>query len=86
MALDVTNSEQAGDLAKAVAAIIAAVESSDPPAFLLLGPDALMAYRYIADRRAIEQPGNELGTLLTRPAFEVLEQPWRLDVLVVLLC
>jgi NAD(P)-dependent dehydrogenase (short-subunit alcohol dehydrogenase family) len=45
---------QAGDPAKAGAAIIAAVESSEPPAFLLLGPDALAAYRYIADGRANE--------------------------------
>ena len=35
---------QAGDPAKAGAAIIAAVESDQPPAFLLLGPDALAAY------------------------------------------
>ena len=43
-----------GDPAKAGAAIIAAVESGEPPAFLLLGPDALAAYRYIADGRANE--------------------------------
>ena len=41
---------QAGDPAKAGAAIIAAVESSEPPAFLLLGPDALTAFRHIAER------------------------------------
>jgi hypothetical protein len=45
---------QAGDPAKAGTAIIKAVESSEPPAFLLLGPDALAAYRYIADGRAKE--------------------------------
>ena len=45
---------QPGDPAKAGAAIITAVESSEPPAFLLLGPDALGAYRYIADARANE--------------------------------
>ena len=45
---------QAGDPAKAGAAIIAAVESNEPPAFLLLGPDALAAYRYIAEGRANE--------------------------------
>ena len=45
---------QAGDPAKAAAAIIAAVESGDPPGFLLLGPDALAAYRYVADTRAGE--------------------------------
>jgi NAD(P)-dependent dehydrogenase (short-subunit alcohol dehydrogenase family) len=51
---DTMDGTQAGDPAKAGAAIIAAVESSDPPAFLLLGPDALAAYRYIADGRANE--------------------------------
>jgi hypothetical protein len=45
---------QPGDPAKAGAAIIAAVESPEPPAFLLLGADALAAYRYIADGRAKE--------------------------------
>lgn len=45
---------QPGDPAKAGNAIIAAVESPDPPAFLLLGPDALAAYRYAADARAAE--------------------------------
>jgi hypothetical protein len=28
------------------------VESPEPPAFLLLGADALAAYRYVADGRA----------------------------------
>ncbi|MFZ1175179.1 MAG: oxidoreductase, partial [Mycobacterium sp.] len=51
---DNMHGNQAGDPAKAGAAIIAAVESPEPPAFLLLGPDALAAYRYIADRRANE--------------------------------
>ena len=46
--------DQAGDPAKAGAAIIAAVESTEPPGFLLLGPDALAGYRYIAERRANE--------------------------------
>lgn len=45
---------QAGDPAKAATAIIAAVESSDPPGFLLLGPDALAIYRHVADARAAE--------------------------------
>ena len=53
---DTMHGNQAGDPAKAGAAIIAAVESSEPPAFLLLGPDALAAYRYLAERRA-----NEIG-------------------------
>jgi NAD(P)-dependent dehydrogenase (short-subunit alcohol dehydrogenase family) len=51
---DTMDGTQAGDPAKAGAAIITAVESSEPPAFLLLGPDALAAYRYIADARANE--------------------------------
>jgi NAD(P)-dependent dehydrogenase (short-subunit alcohol dehydrogenase family) len=51
---DTMHGNQAGDPAKASAAIIAAVESSEPPAFLLLGPDALALYRYIADGRASE--------------------------------
>jgi NAD(P)-dependent dehydrogenase (short-subunit alcohol dehydrogenase family) len=51
---DTMHGNQAGDPAKAGAAIIAAVESAEPPAFLLLGADALAAYRYIADGRASE--------------------------------
>jgi NAD(P)-dependent dehydrogenase (short-subunit alcohol dehydrogenase family) len=51
---DTMDGTQAGDPAKAGSAIIEAVESSEPPAFLLLGPDALDAYRYIADTRASE--------------------------------
>jgi NAD(P)-dependent dehydrogenase (short-subunit alcohol dehydrogenase family) len=53
---DTMHGNQAGDPAKAGAAIIAAVESAEPPAFLLLGPDALGLYRYIGERRA-----NEIG-------------------------
>ena len=51
---DTMDGNQAGDPAKAAAAIITAVDSSDPPGFLLLSPDALAAYRYIADGRANE--------------------------------
>ncbi len=51
---DTMHGNQPGDPAKAGAAIIAAVESGLPPAFLLLGPDALAAYRYIAEARADE--------------------------------
>src|SRR6185312_10867856 len=51
---DTMDGNQAGDPAKAGAAIVAAVETDDPPGFLLLGPDALAAYRYIADERAKE--------------------------------
>jgi NAD(P)-dependent dehydrogenase (short-subunit alcohol dehydrogenase family) len=51
---DTMDGNQAGDPAKAGAAIIAAAESSEPPALLLLGLDALAAYRYIAETRADE--------------------------------
>jgi hypothetical protein len=51
---DTMDGSQAGDPVKAGAAIITAVESSEPPAFLLLGPDALFAFRHIAERRAKE--------------------------------
>jgi NAD(P)-dependent dehydrogenase (short-subunit alcohol dehydrogenase family) len=51
---DTMHGNQAGDPAKAGAAIIAAVESTEPPAFLLLGPDALVAYRHVAEGRANE--------------------------------
>lgn len=51
---DTMHGNQPGDPAKAGKAIIAAVESPEPPAFLLLGPDALAAYRYKADARATE--------------------------------
>lgn len=51
---DTMHGNQPGDPAKAGEAIIAAVESPEPPAFLLLGPDALAAYRYKADARAAE--------------------------------
>jgi NAD(P)-dependent dehydrogenase (short-subunit alcohol dehydrogenase family) len=42
---------QPGDPAKAAQAIIAAVESDEPPAFLLLGNDALKIYRRLAEAR-----------------------------------
>src|ERR1700761_1613007 len=51
---DTMHGNQPGDPAKAGAAIIAAVESQEPPAFLLLGADALAAYRYVASGRATE--------------------------------
>ena len=51
---DTMHGNQAGDPAKAARAIIAAVESSQPPAFLLLGPDALALYRYTVDTRSVE--------------------------------
>ncbi|HEY1441319.1 MAG TPA: oxidoreductase [Mycobacterium sp.] len=51
---DTMDGSQAGDPTKAASAIIAAVESNEPPGFLLLGPDALALYRYVTDARAEE--------------------------------
>ena len=51
---DTMDGTQVGDPAKAGAAIIAAVGSAQPPAFLLLGGDALAGYRYVAEQRANE--------------------------------
>jgi hypothetical protein len=42
---------QAGDPTKAAAAIVAAVESEEPPVFLLLGNDSLNTYRRLAEAR-----------------------------------
>jgi NAD(P)-dependent dehydrogenase (short-subunit alcohol dehydrogenase family) len=43
-----------GDAAKGAAAILTAVDSPEPPAFLLLGTDALGYYRGAAEARAAE--------------------------------
>jgi NAD(P)-dependent dehydrogenase (short-subunit alcohol dehydrogenase family) len=51
---DTAHGTQPGDPDKAGPAIIAAVEASEPPSFLLLGTDALTNYRRIADGRAAE--------------------------------
>ena len=48
---DTMHGTQPGDPAKAAKAIIAAVESDEPPAFLLLGNDALNVYRRLAAAR-----------------------------------
>ena len=48
---DTMHGTQPGDPAKAAKAIIAAVESDEPPAFLLLGNDALSTYRRLATAR-----------------------------------
>ena len=51
---DTVHGTQAGDPAKAAEAIITAVDADEPPAFLLLGTDALVNYRRVADERAAE--------------------------------
>ncbi|HEY7054439.1 MAG TPA: oxidoreductase [Mycobacterium sp.] len=65
---DTMHGNQLGDPAKAAAAIITAVDSDEPPGFLLLGADALAAYRYIADGRAGEIAKWE--TLTARTNFD----------------
>jgi NAD(P)-dependent dehydrogenase (short-subunit alcohol dehydrogenase family) len=62
---DTMDGKQAGDPTKAASAIIAAVESNEPPGFLLLGPDALALYRYVADARAEDIAKWELVTAST---------------------
>ena len=51
---DTAHGTQAGDPDGAADAIISAVEAEQPPAFLLLGTDALNNYRRIADERSAE--------------------------------
>jgi NAD(P)-dependent dehydrogenase (short-subunit alcohol dehydrogenase family) len=48
---DTAHGTQPGDPAKAANAIITAVESDEPPAFLLLGTDALNVFRRLTDAR-----------------------------------
>ena len=48
---DTAHGSQPGDPAKAAQAIITAVQSEQPPAFLLLGTDALTTYRRLATAR-----------------------------------
>ena len=48
---DTVHGTQPGDPVKAAKAIIRAVESDEPPAFLLLGNDALDTYRRLAEAR-----------------------------------
>jgi NAD(P)-dependent dehydrogenase (short-subunit alcohol dehydrogenase family) len=48
---DTMHGTQPGDPAKAAKAIIDAVESDEPPAFLLLGNDALYVYRRLTEAR-----------------------------------
>jgi NAD(P)-dependent dehydrogenase (short-subunit alcohol dehydrogenase family) len=46
---DTAHGTQPGDPAEATKAIMAAVESDEPPPFLLLGNDALNTYRRLAE-------------------------------------
>ena len=51
---DTVDGTQVGDPAKAATAILTAIEDPEPPAFLLLGSDALTYYRAVADARGTE--------------------------------
>lgn len=51
---DTVHGTQAGDPAKAATAILDAVSAPEPPAFLLLGTDALAMYRQVAEARTAQ--------------------------------
>jgi NAD(P)-dependent dehydrogenase (short-subunit alcohol dehydrogenase family) len=51
---DPTHGTQPGDPAKAAQALITAIESPEPPALLVLGPDAFAAYGSILDGQKAE--------------------------------
>jgi NAD(P)-dependent dehydrogenase (short-subunit alcohol dehydrogenase family) len=62
---DSTHGTQPGDPAKAAEAIIAAVESATPPWLLVLGEDALTAYRGVLDAQRQALDAGEAVSLST---------------------
>jgi NAD(P)-dependent dehydrogenase (short-subunit alcohol dehydrogenase family) len=62
---DTAHGTQPGDPARAAAAIIAAVEADEPPALLMLGPDALSAIRAVIDAQLAELKTWEQTSLST---------------------
>jgi NAD(P)-dependent dehydrogenase (short-subunit alcohol dehydrogenase family) len=52
--VDTAHGTQPGDPARAAHAIITAVEADEPPALLMLGPDALRAIRAVFDAQLAE--------------------------------
>jgi len=60
-----THGNQPGDPARAAQAILAVVESPDPPLLLLLGSDALGAFRAVLDAQSAELDAWEPTTLST---------------------
>jgi NAD(P)-dependent dehydrogenase (short-subunit alcohol dehydrogenase family) len=60
-----THGNQPGDPARGAEAIIATVESPDPPLLLLLGEDALRAFRAVAEAQRSELEAWETTTLST---------------------
>jgi NAD(P)-dependent dehydrogenase (short-subunit alcohol dehydrogenase family) len=65
---DTSDGTQQGDPAKAAQAIITAVDSSDPPLMLVLGPDALTAFRESLD--ALSSDLNAWEYLSTGTSFD----------------
>ena len=62
---DTADGTQPGDPARAAAAIITAVEGDEPPALLMLGPDALRAIRGVIDAQLAELEAWEETSLST---------------------
>jgi NAD(P)-dependent dehydrogenase (short-subunit alcohol dehydrogenase family) len=62
---DTVHGTQPGDPAKAARAIIEAVEAPEPPALLLLGSDALGAFRAVLDAQRAELDAWEATSLST---------------------
>ena len=62
---DTSHGTQPGDPAKAAAAIITAVESTDPPELLVLGEDALRGFRAVLDAQRDESDAWEATSLST---------------------
>jgi NAD(P)-dependent dehydrogenase (short-subunit alcohol dehydrogenase family) len=62
---DSTHGTQPGDPARAAQAIITAVEASDPPSLLLLGKDAVDAFRGVLDAQRTELDAWEETSLST---------------------
>ena len=63
--VDTAHGTQPGDPARAARAIIAAVEAAEPPALLVLGPDALRGIRGVLDAQLAELDDWEATSLST---------------------
>jgi NAD(P)-dependent dehydrogenase (short-subunit alcohol dehydrogenase family) len=63
--VDTAHGTQPGDPARAAQAIITAVQAGEPPALLMLGPEALKAIRGVIDAQLAELKGWENTSLST---------------------
>lgn len=63
--VDTAHGTQSGDPARAAQAIITAVQADEPPALLMLGPDALSAIRGVIDAQLAELKDWEATSLST---------------------